>query len=171
MDILTTIGENLLRLRPLAFIMPNEAGVLLRGGDFKRNLPTGWYFCWPVIDQVLEIDVTPQTVDIRNQKVTAADGKVYELSTAIEYQISDVKKVLLEVQNPDISLKTFAQLATDRYMRDQEGTVDRSDLETQVGKTIEDKAEKWGIEILDFGTNEFVPFEIAILVCGNKDEL
>ena len=116
MDKLTTIGENLLRLRPLAFIMPNEAGVLLRGGKFKRNLPTGWYFCWPIIDQVLEMDVTPQVVDLPNQVVTTADGKAYAISGAIEYFIEDVKKVLLELQNPDVSLKTFAQLAIDRYM-------------------------------------------------------
>jgi hypothetical protein len=102
-------------------------------------------------------------VDLPNQVVTAANGKAYAISGAIEYFIEDVKKVLLEVQNPDVSLKAFTQLAIDRYMRDQD-VIDRSDLETEVGKTIEDKAEKWGIRVLDFGTNEFAPCRVLRVI-------
>ena len=166
MDWLTTISENLSRLRPIAFVRPHEGGVFIRNGSFRKTLREGWYLCWPVFDQIDVVDIVPQVIDLPNQICTTADNKAYAISGAIEYHVSDVKKFLLDVQNPDESLMTYARMEISRYMMDKEGKIDRAELETDVEAKITKKAEEWGIDVLDFGVNEFAPCRAIRLMGG-----
>ena len=86
---------------------PDEAGVLLRMGAFRKDLEGGrWYLKLPLyIDRERVIKVTTDTHNLSAQGLCTKDGVEINVSVIARFRIKDARKALLEVQDRDNVIK------------------------------------------------------------------
>ena len=146
-------------------IYPNEGGVRTRCGRYHSTLDAGFYWQWPIIDEIVTLDVMPQIVDLRSQNVTSSDGKPIMISGAIRYSISNVNKAYYHVQDIDVTLcnlvlTEIAKYASSKLMKD----IDIISLGRDIGDTISDEVEsKWGITLTDVTMTDISPCRVISL--------
>ncbi len=143
-------------------VFPNEGCVHLRGGKHKRTVKAGFYFKIPIYDNYLKVNVKEQVINLPNQSVTASDGKVLALSGTIKYEISDVRKAILEVLNFDASLQNLAMSLVAEFTR----VNDYNAIISCVYEELAEQAEDWGIEVLAFWLTDYAEHKVYRLM-GN----
>lgn len=147
-------------------IFPNEKGVFLRMGRYKRSLEPGLYFCFPIIDEIQKLDVTPQVINLPNQSVTTKDSKALAISGTVEYSISNPRKALLEVQNFDASLQNLSMGVIANYVkgRSYQDCIKLNGLEQEIVKEIKNKACEWGLEVTTFWVTDLAEHKVYRLM-------
>lgn len=157
-DFFSAISRFLLNIPPWAVIQPDEGGVFLRGGKYKRTLFTGFYLKWPIYDIVIKTPVKEQVINLPNQSITTKDDVLLAISGVIKYEIFDPKKAILNVQDYDESLQNLAMGTIASYVRRTSGDYD--DIEKEVLEELKMEADNWGIDILDFLITDFAEHKV-----------
>jgi len=86
-----------------------EKGVLLRFGKFRKVLEPGFHLMLPLgIDMALTHEVVLTTRTTSEQSLTTLDGCKVVLSSIVGYTLTDIRKILLEVENAETVLANFA---------------------------------------------------------------
>jgi len=107
-----------------------EQGVILRFGKLVdiRNQGAGWRWPWP-IEQLIKVNVASVQSSEYKSRVLTSDVNLVELRFAVQYQLSDPKKVLFQVKDPEATLSEVSEMAIREV-------VGRSELDNVlVGKT------------------------------------
>src|SRR6201996_1089555 len=107
-----------------------EQGVILRFGKLVdiRNQGAGWRWPWP-IETLIKVNVASVQSNEYKSRVLTSDVNLVELRFAVQYQLSDPKKVLFQVKDPEATLSEVSEMAIREV-------VGRSELDNVlVGKT------------------------------------
>jgi membrane protease subunit HflK len=107
-----------------------EQGVILRFGKIVdiRNQGPGWRWPWP-IEQLIKVNVASIQSSEYKSRVLTSDVNLVELRFAVQYQLSDPKKYLFQVKEPEATLSEVSEMAIREV-------VGRSELDNVlVGKT------------------------------------
>lgn len=107
-----------------------EQGVILRFGKLVdiRSQGAGWRWPWPV-EQLIKVNVASIQSSEYKSRVLTSDVNLVELRFAVQYQLSDPKKVLFQVKDPEATLSEVSEMAIREV-------VGRSELDNVlVGKT------------------------------------
>ena len=166
MDVIRHL-EKAIKLFPrFSTVFPYERGVFLRMGRYKRTLEPGMYFCFPIIDEVQKLDVTPQVINLPNQSVTTKDGKVLAVSGAVEYSICDPLKALLDVHNFDASLQNLSMGIVGDYVKQRtyNDCIKLNGFAKDVVEGIRDKAGEWGLEVMRFWVTDLAQHQVYRLM-------
>jgi regulator of protease activity HflC (stomatin/prohibitin superfamily) len=141
---------------------PYEAGVQIRLGKFKKVLEPGLHFLLPLgIDSTLHEHTVPRTHTLGDQSITTLDGKQVGFQAVITYQVNDIKKALLDVEDSDHAIQdscagNIAHVLAGYTWEDIQGKYD--EVVDAVTKTCRSRGWKFGLEIksVQFGTMGFV---------------
>ncbi|MCB1668123.1 MAG: FtsH protease activity modulator HflK [Porticoccaceae bacterium] len=89
-----------------------ERAVVLRLGKYFETVGAGLHWNPPLVDSVLKVRVTEerQYTTTRSLMLTQ-DENIVELPLTVQYNISDVQAFVLQVKNPEISLKHATESA------------------------------------------------------------
>jgi membrane protease subunit HflK len=107
-----------------------EQGVILRFGKLVdiRNQGAGWRWPWP-IEALIKVNVASVNSSEYKSRVLTSDVNLVDLRFAVQYQLSDPKKVLFAVKDPEATLSEVSEMAIREI-------VGRSELDdVLVGKT------------------------------------
>lgn len=107
-----------------------EQGVILRFGRLVdiRNQGAGWRWPWP-IETLIKVNVASVQSSEYKSRVLTSDVNLVDLRFAVQYQLSDPKKVLFQVKDPEATLSEVSEMAIREV-------VGRSELDdVLVGKT------------------------------------
>jgi membrane protease subunit HflK len=107
-----------------------EQGVILRFGKLVdiRNQGAGWRWPWPV-ETLIKVNVASVQSSEYKSRVLTSDVNLVDLRFAVQYQLSDPKKVLFKVKDPEATLSEVSEMAIREV-------VGRSELDdVLVGKT------------------------------------
>ncbi len=130
-------------------IQPDEAGVRVTLGTIEKVLPPGWYFLWPIIQEIFFATVTTQVQDIRCQSILSEDRQNMVISGAIRFKILDIRKAMLEVKDCEeslIALSLGVLLSVASTMTEKELS-DTEQLGESILKKIREEASGWGLKI------------------------
>lgn len=150
MDFLNRIYGAIRKLVPrIHLIAPNEAGLRITLGTQVKVLEPGYYFLWPVIQEISSAVVAVQVIDIRSQSVLSSEGQEMTVSGAIKYKIGDIKKALLSVQDYDLSLQALSlgMILAVVSTLPQEELRDAGEVGDLVLKKIREEAAGWGLRL------------------------
>jgi regulator of protease activity HflC (stomatin/prohibitin superfamily) len=142
-------GLNLLRF--WIVLNPYEAGVQIRLGKFKKVLEPGFHWLLPFgIDQTLHEHTVPRTHTLGDQSVTTLDGKGIGFQAVITYQVNDIKKALMDVEDSDHAIQdscagNIAHVLAGYTWADINGKFD--EVMDAVTKTCRARGWKFGLEI------------------------
>jgi membrane protease subunit HflK len=107
-----------------------EQGVILRFGQLVdiRNQGAGWRWPWP-IETLIKVNVASVQSSEYKSRVLTSDVNLVDLRFAVQYQLSDPRKVLFRVKDPVSTLSEVSEMAIREV-------VGRSELDNVlVGKT------------------------------------
>ena len=129
--------------------MPIEMAARVTCGNRYKIIGPGWYFAWPIIQQVIAMEVITQVVDLPPQTVRTDDGVEIIVSGALRYHISDIEKALFKVQDVDKAMATLSLGIILEYV--QAHTLDECNhiegVKKELRKQLADAARGWGIKI------------------------
>lgn len=159
------IAELLLNVPPFIMVFPDEGGVFLRLGKYKKTIGCGFHWKWPIFDRIEKIPVKMQEVNLVNQRIMRRDGKCLGVSGIIRYEVKDAQKAILEVQDYDTAMCNLALRTIANYVSliaTEECTPAK--IEEVVLNDLQGEAEGWGIDVLDFGLSDFVTMKVIGLM-------
>jgi regulator of protease activity HflC (stomatin/prohibitin superfamily) len=85
-----------------------ERGVILRLGKYKRTIEPGFHWLIPLgFDRALTHEVILTTRETDEQSLVTSDGKKVVISSMIAYTLTDIKKILLEIEEAETVLENF----------------------------------------------------------------
>jgi modulator of FtsH protease HflK len=141
-----------------------ERGVVLRFGKLQDQIVLpGLHWNPPLIDQVLQDNVTQVRSREHNSEMLTEDENIVKVKLSVQYVISDIKQYLLRVRAPDQSLYQ----ATESALRHEVGssemnsvlTEGRANLGDRVKVRIQDYMNRYGtgIEVTQVIIDETAP--------------
>lgn len=97
----------------LGFGIVNEQqrAVVLRLGKFKETLEPGWRWNPPLIDQVVNVNVTEVQEYPLSQQMLSKDLNIVDISISAQYVINDARDYVLNVRDPEVTLQQAANSA------------------------------------------------------------
>jgi modulator of FtsH protease HflK len=98
----------------------NQRAVVLQFGAFKDIKGEGLNWNIPLVEKVFIVDVTGQRQYSTKGLMLTQDESIVELPISVQYNISDVKAFVLNVKEPEVSLKH----ATDSALRHAVGSAE-----------------------------------------------
>lgn len=158
MDFLNRIYETLRKFIPrIELIQPDEAGVRITLGTRIKVLPPGWYFLWPVIQEIFWATITTQVKDLRPQSVYTKSSQNLTVSGIIKYKVTDIQKAMLEVQDFDSSLQALSLGVLNTILSTTEDVEDLppDEIADQVLQKIREEASGWGLKIQKVYISDF----------------
>jgi len=109
-----------------------EQGVILRFGKLVDIRQQGWGWRWPWVETVIKVPVASVKSSGYKSRVLTSEINLVDLRFAVQYQLSDPKKVLFAVKDPEATLSEVSEMAIREV-------VGRSELDNVlVGKTRPD---------------------------------
>lgn len=104
-DFIASVWEWLI---PWTIIDCYEQGVILRFGKFNRTANPGFVWIWPFgIEEVKYDTVVRQTSYLDVQSLTSADGKNVSIAGILVYEIKDIRKFLLDIDDGESDLQNM----------------------------------------------------------------
>jgi len=133
----------------LKFTLGRATGVVGPGVNFK----------WPIIQRFRVVDTKDTTLDLEPQIIQLSDDLVYEVGAKVVYQIVDVHKALIEIDNLVVGLKNRLVLIVQRVVRAQnrQSVREMGKMIQAVQEELSPVEEQWGVKIHEFGFSTFSP--------------
>ena len=88
-----------------------ERGVVLRFGKYHQTLDPGLNWKPRLMDQVVPVNVTRERQYASEGRMLTQDENIVELQIVVQYNISDVKSFVLNVRDPEFSLRQATESA------------------------------------------------------------
>ena len=89
-----------------------ERGVVFRFGKVQSETKeAGLQWNWPLVDVVEKVNVTRVNTSEHSGTMLTEDENIVEINLAVQYVVSDPVKNLVEIRNPEESLKHATESA------------------------------------------------------------
>jgi len=109
---LERLWESVTDWLPTLEVMPaDHAGVRFRRGKVVKRIDPGLYVYWPKVTTIEEMPVKRQSMRLEHQTLTTADGETVVVGAVVIYDISDVRRALVETENVEDTISDAAQQA------------------------------------------------------------
>lgn len=131
-------------------VAPFEEGVQIRLGKFNRILASGLHFVLPFgIDHCIIQCVVPTTHSLGDESITTKDGKSIGFSAVVTYQIRDIKKALLEIEDVTHAVRDACSGEIGRVLRESTWEeILASEMLDKLTMACRKRGWKYGIEIM-----------------------
>ncbi len=128
-------------------------------GRARYVVGPGLQFKWPIIQRFQVKDTRHTTLDLEPQTIRLADDLVYEVDTKVLYQIVDLRKAIIEIDDVVMGLRNRVVLAVQRIVGAQtRATIgDREHMEELIRDELRPVEEAWGVNILAVGFSNLSP--------------
>ena len=129
-----------------------ERGVCKTLGKRRRKNPVldpGFHLVCPLgIDEVLVDNVVPTVDAFEEQSLTTKDGKSITLSAVVMWSISDVEKILFEVEDSDSALSEATCGIIGEIVAETEwAEVHKPIFKSTIERRVRSRVKKWGIKV------------------------
>lgn len=97
-----------------------EKGVQLRFGKFVRVLEPGLHFIVPfAVDEIMREAVVPTTHSLGDEATCTKDGKTAAFHAVVTYQVRDIRKAMLDVNDTDHAVRDACAGEIGKLMRER----------------------------------------------------
>lgn len=125
-----------------------QRAVVLRLGHYHRELGPGLHWMIPMAEDALVDNVKVRTTHMGDQVLTTLDGKTITVSGIIRWNISDIRKALLEVEGlddvyRDVTVTTLADYVKNKTWEQLQDPV----VTEELTKTARKMGWRYGVEV------------------------
>src|SRR4051794_33153127 len=125
------------------------AGVLFSFGRARKVLEPGFHPLIPIFQRVRQTPIRSITLDLPRQRVTTADGLVYDVLTTIVYRVDDPITALTAIDDVRKGVLTLMPLLVHGLLREQtrQTLADRSWLDGELIAPARKALARWGLAL------------------------
>ena len=130
-----------------------------RGSRARAVVGPGIHFKFPLI-QVFKVEETKHTtLDLEPQVIQLRDDLVYEVDCKVVYQIVNLRKAMIEIDDLVTGLQNRVVIAVQRVVsqQDRRTVKDVDRLCELVREELREVEDQWGVRILQFGFSNISP--------------
>ncbi|MFA7286833.1 MAG: slipin family protein [Patescibacteria group bacterium] len=127
-----------------------ERGVKFQFGKFRRMVEPGWRLVWPIIQNMTKVDIRVKVTDVPYQETITRDNVSARINAVLFYKITDVEKVIIEVENFRDAVSQLAQttmrnvigeMTLDELLSNRDAAAER------IREIIDKASDPWGIKV------------------------
>ena len=128
-------------------------------GRAKAVVGPGVHFKWPIIQNFVVEETKHTTLDLEPQVIQLADHLVYEVDCKVVYQIVDLRKAVIEIDDLVVGLKNRVVMAVQSAIgkRTRESVREIDSVIEEIVNDLAGMQEQWGVRILQFGFSNLSP--------------
>lgn len=147
-------------LQPIRIVRSIEQGVLFVNGQHSNTpLLAGVYAIIPFFDAIEIVNCQEDALDLPIQSITTTCGKQVSLSANVIYRVTDAVLWFISVRDFDENIQRLATRHIMARVREWSWTQlceEQKELEKSLRGTLETRARRWGVEIIDVGFDTLV---------------
>jgi regulator of protease activity HflC (stomatin/prohibitin superfamily) len=119
----------------------------------------GVHFKIPIVERFQVEPTKDTTLDLQPQVIQLSDELVFEVGAKVVYQIVDLRKAVVEVDNLVEGLKNRLVIIVQNVVKAQDRHTirDMARMVDEVKQALRPVEEQWGIKVHDFGFSTFSP--------------
>lgn len=149
-SVLLIILTIILSASSVCVVKPNEIGLLIVLGMFKRKLDLGLRLIPPLVSRVVRMDMRPKSLELPPTELKTRDNRVIEVKAVVTIRIVDPIRAFFEVANyamatKSLTEKTMATIVAQMTYKDVLYRGYR--LESELEDVISDEVEIWGLRV------------------------
>jgi len=153
----------------LRILREYERGVVFQLGRFWMVKGPGLIVVWPVIQQMVRMDLRTVVLDVPPQDVISRDNVSVKVNAVVYFRVVDPQKAVIQVADFLTATSQLAQTTLRAVLGKHEldeMLAEREKLNVDIQKTLDLQTEAWGIkvsnvEIKDVDLNETMVRAIA----------
>lgn len=137
-------------LTSIRMLQPNERGIVIRLGKYKRTVGSGITFLIPFLEAIRKVDIREQVVDIEPQEVITKDNVVVTVDAIVYYEVTDPFKLYYSIANFKVAVTRLAQTSLRNMIGEMDldqTLVSREVINKKLRQTLDDATEKWGVKV------------------------
>lgn len=140
-------------------VYDGQHGLKFTLGRAKGVVGPGVHWKWPIIQNFRLEETKHTTLDLEPQVIQLQDDLVYEVDAKVMYQIVDLRKAIIEIDDLVTGLQNRVVLAVQRVVGscDRESVLDTDSIVLRVREELRPVEEQWGVRILQFGFSNISP--------------
>lgn len=133
-------------------------------GRVKEVVGPGVHFKWPIIQRFKVEETKHTTLDLEEQVIQLKDDLVYDVGAKLVYQIIDLSRAMIEVDDLRVGLQNRLTIAIQKVVKAQDRATigDMPAMIEQVLAEMRDVEEQWGVTIHEFGFSTFSPTPVTL---------
>lgn len=131
-------------------VAPYEEGVQIRLGKFNRILASGLHFILPFgVDHCLIQCVVPTTHSLGDESITTKDDKSIGFHAVVTYQVRDIKKALLDIEDVNHAVRDACSGEIGRVLRESTwAEILAPDMLEKLTTACRKRGFRYGIEVM-----------------------
>src|SRR5262245_9011053 len=113
----------------------------------------GVHWKWPIVQKFRVKETKHTTLDLEPQVIQLADDLVYEIDCKVMYQIVDLRKAMIEIDDLVMGLKNRVVLAIQSVVRrrDRRTIRESESLVREILAELLPVEDQWGVHVLQLG--------------------
>ena len=134
----------------IRIIQPYEQGIWIVLGRFKRILDPGFHWVYPLVSQVVKIDLRTQVLDVPRQEVITKDNSPTNVDAIIYIKVIDPAKAFFQVTNYRTATIYLAQTTLRSIIGDMELDEilsNREKINLHLRDVLDEATDKWGVKV------------------------
>ncbi len=144
-DVLIEIYDS---LKPFVVIPEYDKGIRLRLGRNRGVLEPGFHWKIPFADDILTHMVKTTTINLSEQTITTKDWRSIVVKAVIKYEVRDIEKLLLEVNDPVSAISDMAKgIIRNTFILKDWADCNNDTASNEIGKEVKKESLKWGISV------------------------
>ncbi|HEU0225125.1 MAG TPA: slipin family protein [Steroidobacteraceae bacterium] len=127
-----------------------ERGVIFFLGRFDGIKGPGMIVVWPIIQQMVRVDLRTIVLDVPKQDVISRDNVSVKVNAVVYFRIVDPGKAIIQVANPFEATSQLAQTTLRSVLGQHEldeMLSERERLNADVQKILDASTDAWGIKV------------------------
>ncbi len=127
-----------------------ERGVIFFFGRFDGIKGPGLIIVWPLIQQMVRVDLRTIVLDVPKQDVISRDNVSVKVNAVVYFRIVDPAKAIIQVANPFEATSQLAQTTLRSVLGQHEldeMLAQRDRLNAHVQQILDSSTDAWGIKV------------------------
>jgi regulator of protease activity HflC (stomatin/prohibitin superfamily) len=162
LGLIITIALILILISGVTIIQPYEQALWIVLGRYKRRLNPGFNWVYPLISEVIRLDLRTQVLDVPRQEVITKDNSPTNVDAIVYIRVIDPEKAYFEVVNYHIATVSLAQTTLRSVVGDMELDeilYNRDFINTKLRDILDEATDAWGVKVEAVEIREVDPVE------------
>ncbi|MCK4937881.1 MAG: hypothetical protein KAR85_04685 [Methanosarcinales archaeon] len=150
LGLIITVALILVFISGVTIIQPYEQGLWIVLGRYKRRLNPGFNWVYPLISEVIRLDLRTQVLDVPRQEVITKDNSPTNVDAIVYIRVVDPEKAYFEVVNYHIATVSLAQTTLRSVVGDMELDeilYNRDFINTKLRDILDEATDAWGVKV------------------------
>lgn len=148
--VLAIFSTILVGVSGVKIVQPYEQAIYMRLGKFVKILNQGLNVVFPLINQVVKIDLRTQVLDIPRQEVITKDNSPVFVDAIIYIKVTDPKNAFFEVTDYRLATVSLSQTTLRSIIGEMELDeilYSRERINVHLRDILDEATDKWGVRV------------------------